>query len=221
MRKTLSKYPPIQRVVLRFLAQGGPKSSYDIASELGLHRSSTSKALRSLKKEGRVLVVERRRARSGARVEVYDISAHSLIEVLRSCRSMETAKYIINNHAGKLPLVLGKWDFFEEMGVEDIAFKLLRGFSYAGWAGEPFKNKPGTRKYEEEYSEYFQWSFYLSAYDMLSEEEFDRWMAAISKDDEISGFILSQIGKEKERLLEKARELGELERKIASALQRP
>jgi hypothetical protein len=204
-------------MALRFLAFRGPSSPYDIASMLNLHRSSTNKALKRLKRDGRVIVVGRRKARSGVRVEVYDISIHGLIEVLKSCKTIGDAESIIYNHAGKLPLVFGKWSFFRENNVEGIAFKLLKEFSYTGWSGAPFKSRIGTPEYEREYAEYFQWTFYLSACDTLSREEFGRWMTAIRMDNDIRGFIINQIGEEKRILQERVRELEELEKSLISS----
>jgi len=221
MHKRMRKYPRVQSRVLIFLALYGPSSPYDVAREEDLCRSSVSKALEALKRDGRVLVARKSRARSGVRKRIYKISIHSLIEVLRGCKDVDTARAIIYRNAERLPFVFGKWDLFRKRGVEDLAFRILRGFSWAGWTGEPFKNKPGTRGYEEEYAEYFQYSFFLLAHDLLSREEFDKWMSVITADDDICRFFHEQLAKEKEVYMSRARELEELERLLAQTLNDP
>jgi len=216
MRKTLHRYPRIQRDVLWFLAENGPSSPYDVARREGLNRSSVSKALERLRKDGRVLVVKRRRAKSGVKVRIYDLSIHGLIEVLKSCKDRDKAKLIIDNNKEKLPLIFGKWDLFRDKNVEDIAFKILKNFTYSGWVGVPFKSKIGTPSYEKEYAEYFQYSFYLLACDILSREEFDRWLVVIAMEEDIIRFLIDQIRKEKEVYEERVRILEEIEKRLTS-----
>lgn len=122
--------------VIHALAVNGESSKWDLKKLTKMDYSTCFKAVKSLKKENLIRVVRADKiSQKGQRIETYNLTIEGLINFLsrlflfESLTKQKHVERIIDKiaklHAEILPLVLGKWDLFEKVGIKDVCMKTL------------------------------------------------------------------------------------------------
>jgi DNA-binding PadR family transcriptional regulator len=122
--------------VIYALTVNGECSKWDLKGLTKMHYSTCFKAVKSLKKEGLIRVVQADKiSQKGQRIKTYNLTIEGLINFLsrlflfESLTKQKHVEQIIDKiaklHAETLPLVLGKWDLFEKGGIKDVSMKTL------------------------------------------------------------------------------------------------
>ncbi len=177
-----------QRAILLYLVMNGPAFGRQISKRTGLSNKTVSTTPRILEKKGLVSCIITKEPRAK---KVYSPTVYGLIQALTVIRPEEWPS-IIKRWSDLLPLVFGKWNFFVDAGVEDLAMK---GFRRA--MGEAFTlaltNKttvePGLICSVDIFSSWF----YCSHIGTYNDEERTRWAEACGNDEDIYEYLIGSL----------------------------
>ena len=113
--------------ILKMLALQREKAQYDLPEELEIHYSTVFRQLKKLEKKNLVKVVKTEKARKrGKDKKFFGLTLLGWLTCYG--QNILTTEYIPNlveAFKDEVPLILGKWDYFKNEGVEKIAEKHL------------------------------------------------------------------------------------------------
>jgi hypothetical protein len=130
----MSLYVKVTRVekrILEEIARNDPLWPSELTRRLGKPRwtrgvkekvfspEGVEKALRRLQKKSLLEVVRTKKLPSGVEQVWYDLTLRGLVESLTFVDIWDHIDEIAKHKADKLPLVLGKWDYFAEKGAKE------------------------------------------------------------------------------------------------------
>jgi len=116
------------------LANEGPTNIYQIKKKTGKTYSLMFKAIKNLEKRLMVGLVEKKKTSKGTIANIYNLNFIGILTVLaRELSPEDTEQWnynqirkIIRKYDYWLPLVFGKWSFFQKAGVEETALLRLK-----------------------------------------------------------------------------------------------
>jgi len=149
-----------EKKVLKFFAQNGQSTKYDISKEdTDFARGTAGSATETLKQKGLLQLVRKEPHKPKDKV-YYDITFCGLVLFLsdrKNWTSFEAISDVAHSHPKLIPLIFGNWDYFVQEGVRDDVIKKLKElFSDENWAkGAYFYASEGSvypkiSKYEED-----------------------------------------------------------------------
>jgi len=121
------------RNILLYLATHGESNKWQIAKGLGKAYSNIHENMRDLLKNGfaRVTKEEKSARNWKIKVEYYDLSFIGLVGIMYYEETWQFLDEVARTQAGFLPLVFGKWEYFEKKGVRGTVVLRLR-FAFSG-----------------------------------------------------------------------------------------
>jgi len=116
--------------ILKHLAINPGKTPYAIEKEAGIDRETVLKSLKLLCTARFVKVDRKEKLGTGLVKKNYSVTPAGIVALLQGnpdhiSISKQDAREIAKNHTQFLPLIFGKWGYFHEKGVEDLAYKFL------------------------------------------------------------------------------------------------
>ena len=126
--------------ILRYLAVNPRKTAYEIAKKAKIPMTKTKKTeidipttystMKLLDQAKLVRTHDAGRYNTGLMKKTYDITPQGIVALLQGDPdhikpSKEYVRNLAQQQASFLPLIFGKWEYFREQGVEDLAYKYL------------------------------------------------------------------------------------------------
>jgi len=203
-----------ETTALSTLANEGPTNTYQIAKKTGKSYSLMFKAIKTLEERYLIRLVEKKKTSKGTTSNSYDLSFMGILTVLARELSPEDTKQwnynqvhkIIRKYDYWLPLVFGKWSFFQEAGVEKIALLRLKEivdrlkiericiFDLIGYGGPLV---PGA-----DVKSLVEWLFYFIGLvptegkfeqDWQIRHDTEAWIDALKQDKDIVAYFLEEL----------------------------
>lgn len=204
-----------RKIVLSALAKDGPSNTYQIAKKTGKTYSLTFNSVKELVERKMVRFEGKKRTIKGTMANVYDLTLRGVLFVLgqefaaadTDKRNYGAIRKIIHKYASLLPLVFGKWDYFDRNGVGEMALCRLKAVVVDQDAFEPeYSWIPGKSMEEKIY-----WFFYFAGFLSFPQspavyegwcgmEAPQKWMNAWVQDGEIKAFVVKEIEAYQRRL---------------------
>jgi len=165
-------------------------------------------AIKELEKRGLVKLIGKKQTVKRTMANIYDLTLKGVLSILREeLASADTEKWnfnrvrkIIMKYASLLPLVFGKWDYFDRIGVEKMALCRLQAVVVDQDAFEPgYSWIPGDSLEEK-----VCWFFYFTGFLSFPQspgafvgwcgmEDPEKWMDAWVQDEDIKAFVIKEI----------------------------
>lgn len=123
-KKTPERVPP---KIFLHLARHGKSNKWGMSQELEIAYSNVYGIIRKLLKRGYICVAETKKTARNPwiPVEYYDLTFFGFVTCLLDKKSWKFIDEIANQQAEVLPLIFGKWSFFEEQGIKSDIFRRL------------------------------------------------------------------------------------------------
>lgn len=198
-------------VALSALADEGPTNVYQIAKKTGRAYSLMFNAIKKLKELGLVMLVETKQTSKGTTANNYDLTFYGILSFLGmefASEGVEKENYdrirmFIEKYDDWLPLVFGKWSFFQTADLEETALLRLkaavtivfanRDFVY-GFASEPLAPLADIKTTTT-------WFFYflglIPVGHEFQESQFrhsvDAWLSALKQDKDIQAYFMEEL----------------------------
>lgn len=210
--RTLSKS---QAAVFSKLADEGPLNAYQIAKKAGKRYSVVFNAIKELEKYRLVKLKAKERTIKGTMAKVYDLTLRGVLfalEVEMAPADTERWNYdlihkIIRRYDSLLPLVFGKWSYFEKMGVGKTALfrvKMIADnqelFERGTVSFEDYVS-PGLKTEQKIIWFFYFWGFYparLEGWGGVADPKV--WKHVWKQDEDIKAFVVEKFKEEQKRL---------------------
>lgn len=148
-----------QKAILQVLALKKEIAQYDLPQHVNKNYTTTFRRLRNLEEQGLAKVARTvASTKKGKRKKIYKITFLGLVKVLAKQENIyKDIDKVAQIHVDFLPLVFGKWEFFEKSGlkktiVEHIKLASITLNSAVFWALK-MRNFEEIRQYEAQYKE--------------------------------------------------------------------
>lgn len=202
-----------QIIALSTLADKGPTNIYQIMKENGKAYSLMFNAIKELEKCMLVMFVEKKQTSKGTMANVYDLTFSGILAVLEIELAPEDTerwnyvkiRKIIKKYADWLPLVFGKWIFFQKMGTEKIALfrlkKIVENQQLIRDKGEPLA-PTSDMKTQVCWLFYFLGLFPASAAfdEWQIRHDTEAWMNGWKQDKDITAYFMKELENYRKRL---------------------
>ena len=164
--------------------------------------------IKELEKRGLVKLIGKRQTVKGTTANLYDLTLKGVLSLLRGeLASAEPEKWnynqirrIIKKYASLLPLVFGKWDYFDNIGVGKMALCRLQAVVIDQDAFDPYRSWIPGDSFEEKVCWFFYFTGFLSFpqspgafVGWCGMENPEKWMDAWVQDGEIKAFVIKEI----------------------------
>lgn len=192
--------------ILECLARFGPLNINQIRVKLSCAYSSTRKAIFNL--VGKGFVIESgimTVKRTGLETQTYDLTLKGVLLILKKeLAPGDTERWnynlihkIIRKYSSLLPLVFGKWSYFDKMKVGKIARFRLKVLVDT-YAADPLSFRKGTGVVPwMEMEQQICWFFYFQ----FNHLKFGKpWMTALKQDKEIRTYVIKELKAYQKRL---------------------
>jgi len=128
-----------------------------IAKKINRDDRTVLRHLQELEKDGLARVKDRKRSEHGKPQNIWEITSLGLVKVLSEETIYEHIDEVVKAHSDFLPLVFGKWSFFEKSGlkktiVERIKLASMTLNSHKAWTFR-MRSFEEMRQYEANYKE--------------------------------------------------------------------
>ena len=213
--------------VLVSISQSAPVSKYEIRMKTRLAYSVVHKAVRDLLDKRFISVANTRIAKNQNTIQEYDLTGTGLLHLLRTHFStygdMAAAKEepitdladIVKRYNDRLPLILGKWDYFTERGIEDLAeFSLVFAIttfleSHSYYFFQFIAHNEDWKIAEVALTTLFVVQEdprpFASAMRTLTDNQYNRWLKAMAGDKDLAALAAKKIKEILEYFEEEAR----------------
>jgi DNA-binding PadR family transcriptional regulator len=116
--------------ILKNLGLNPDITAYAVAKRAKIDIPTTYKTMEMLVEAGLVKVRHAGKHTTGLLKESYSVTSQGIVALLQGAPryvqiSKQDVSNIARNHTGFLPLIFGRWSYFQEKGVEDLAYKFL------------------------------------------------------------------------------------------------
>jgi DNA-binding PadR family transcriptional regulator len=116
--------------ILKYLAINQDRTAYAIEKELKIERHTVLDSLFYLEKTGLVKISDRKKLPTHFEKKLYRITPRGIVALLEGSPEHinlrnQDIRDIAENQTTFLPLVFGKWNYFRQRGVEQLACKFL------------------------------------------------------------------------------------------------
>ena len=124
---TTTELPKKQNTILKWIAQNGPATEYQLTKEksLGLSSFVAHQATGQLAEKGLLSTQTKGKARTGKTIKQYKLTLNGFLEVTKEKEAWEKMDQIIAANVELLPEYFGLWGKFKQAKVDDIAYTLL------------------------------------------------------------------------------------------------
>jgi len=210
------EFPPFllesQIIALSALAEEGPTNIYQIQKKTGKTYSLMFKAVKDLERRSLVKLVEKKQTSKGTTANIYDLTLMGVLTVLEGelpTEDTEEWNYdrihkIIRKYESLLPLVFGKWSYFQSKGVEKVALYRLHAVVF----NQSFLERadpwvPGTKMEER-----ICWFFYFYGFFPATPEfegwrimdDAEAWAGSWAQDKDIKAYVVKELAEYQTRL---------------------
>jgi DNA-binding transcriptional ArsR family regulator len=210
LRKKYSHAFPLsesQIEILESLAKLAPTNAYQIQKDTGKAYSFVYNTLKELEGRKMIHLTRKEHTEKGTTANIYDLNLESVLFILQ--RQQRSSNYdfsqsrdILEKYSDLLPLVFGKWKYFESKvkgKVKEIAkhrFKVL----VDSYVSNPLSFKKGTSSYPGiDAKNIATWFFYFQ----FNHFKFSKpWMEALKDDEEIKYYVIKEL-KDYQKFLDK------------------
>lgn len=179
--------------ILELLIERGPLNQYKISKGIDADYPTAHKAIKKLEEDGFVKFEHEEVTEKGGRAKVYSLTLKGFTVVIGMGRVDRNIDKAIMKWSQLLPLVLGKWDYFKAMGLEDEILEFLRSESGI-LHQEIYIDKDGRRIWPEDTVKIHSMArfrnFVLRCQPL---ETAERWLRAIRGDPELRGWAIDQL----------------------------
>ena len=121
-----STFPRKQLEVLRYLAENGPKNSYEISRGLDTSYSVVHKWMRRSQQQGFISPTQEKKGKKGVMTKPYRLTLAGLASAFENEELWSNVDQIAGNWGELAPLVFGKWSYFKERELGKEAMERLR-----------------------------------------------------------------------------------------------
>jgi len=210
------KFPPplleSQIIALSALSEEGPTNIYQVQKKTGKTYSLMFNAIKELEKRGLVKLLEKKKTSKGTMANIYDLTLKGVLSVLEGelpTEDTEEWNYdkihrIIKKYESLLPLVFGKWSYFQAIGVERAAlYRLHAVVLNQGFLERADPWVPGANIEER-----ICWFFYFYGFFPATPEfegwrimdAAEAWAGSWSQDKDIKAYVVKELAKYQTRL---------------------
>ncbi len=211
--------------VLDVLAHNGPMSRWDIKQKRRRHYSQVHTTVKQLEESGLVNVVKNVESKRGLQKDIYGLTIYGIIFVSRFQQKLRKFRYvprvtkqipefnidlIAQNHAKSLPLIFGKWNYFNKEGVLELAKLYFENAALATWNPSLDEDKwsnffmaqglqaetPNSEDrrfiwywYMLHFHFYKPWKASLRIHKYVTEEDEKKWVSMVKGDSEIKRLV--------------------------------
>jgi len=115
---------PLRQIqVLKFIAENGPASAYQIMLRIKMPYATSQKSVKDLERQQFILLHEERKNEKGMNAKIYRLTLKGLLVALSEGVDLSRCA---DKWADLLPLVLGKINYLKAMGVYDLVHAFLK-----------------------------------------------------------------------------------------------
>ena len=206
------KYPGVlplsesQVEVLEGLSREGPTNAYRVAKRIGKAYSFVFNSLKESERRGLVTFKGEVKTEKGTTAKIYDLALEGVLLTLQREMRLTEDRWnhsyigeIIEKYSNLLPLIFGKWEHFERMGVGKIARFRLKVLVDT-YAADPLSLKKGTGfgfGSDKETEQLVCWFFYFQFHHFKYSET---WMTALKQDEETKMYVIGELKAYQRRL---------------------
>jgi len=97
-----------------------------IAKKINRDSRTVLRHLQELEKDGLARVKDRKRSEHGKPQNIWEITSLGLVKILSEETIYEHIDEVARTHSNLLPLVFGKWNFFEKIGVKKTVIEHIK-----------------------------------------------------------------------------------------------
>lgn len=203
------KYPgafplsSLQLEVLDGLSRIAPNNPNKLRKKLKKAYSFVYYTLKELERR-KIISSRREKNEKGTLSRVYDLELEGILLVLYGWmrnhelvkRNQALIRKIVERYDAKLPLVFGKWQYFREIGLEDLTHTRLK-IIVDTHRRNPFHKGTGFYYWlerEQQITRFFYlFDFYRLDDNPITGFDFKIWMAALRNDKEIRQFVTQEL----------------------------
>jgi hypothetical protein len=186
--------------ILSVLSEHKEFEQYRLPKETGLSYRTILRLLKPMEQHDWIrLVRTEASAKRGKEKKIYALTLRGLTIALMISKDMNR---IIEKHGAALPLVLGKWDYFKSVGLENEMREAI------DWVGNQFLKGYGRKEFATE-------RFWYYIFVMTVESTKKKWLKALRGDPDLRQWAIEEM---KEWLLE-GRELMDMHKRTLKALE--
>lgn len=187
--------------VLKELARSEPINPNKLRKKLKKAYSFVYNTLRELERR-KIASMHREKNEKGTLSRIYDLEIEGVLWILAD--EMKTIngwnhsfiRKLIERHSSKLPLVFNKWQYFREIGLEDIVMTRLK-IVVDTHSTYPFKKGTGYYPWLEMEHQitrfFFLFDFYRGSDNPIKGFNFTAWITALKNDMEIRAFVIREL----------------------------
>jgi hypothetical protein len=197
--------------ILEGLARKAPTNAYMVAKTTEKAYSFVFNTLKELKRRKIVVFKGKKTTEKGTTANIYDLALDGVLLVLqREMRfadvdewNREFIRGTIEKYSSLLPLVFGKWKYFEKVGLGKIILTRLK-ITVDTHESNPFKKGTGFYPWLDEEQQITRF-FFLFDFDRLHNHfipNFDAkaWITALKQDEELKAYITQELRQDQKRL---------------------
>jgi hypothetical protein len=179
-RYGIQKFPRRWKEILLLLADDGSLNRHQVMRRLSPQPvySTVHKAAKALAGEGLVSATSEGLSRAGLGIASYTLTVPGLAFVLHNWPSELDWAKMARGQKALLPRVFGRWEFFVNEGVEELAERSLQESVEVFWRDYDWDAGCTNREAAAEISKYF----IMTPKDTFEEHELLRWYGILSKD---------------------------------------
>lgn len=193
--------------ILKHLATNPVETPYAIEKTLKVDRPTVHGALRILVKANFIELVSRKRLPTGLLRKEYRVTPQGIVGLLQAHPdhvklTKEYVRVLAEKNAPFLPSVFGKWEYFREQSVEDLAYKyLLISVTHTEdevdrlsdvASGRELKHSFGSQESMHRHDIYE--GMLVRAW-MFGTDEAKKWGEVIKRDKELSSLVEKEIAR--------------------------
>ena len=197
------------------IAKIGPTNGYAISKKSGRAYSFVFNSLKEMEKRKLAVLLRREPTKRGTKSKIYDLTFDGVLLVLKNVFYLPDMKIdkidfsnIIKRYGSMLPLVFGKYEYFKEIGLENM-YLLRLNIIVRGYTRSSFRKGTGYYPWLEKAEQITRY-FYLFDFSRLYNsflKNFDPkvWLNALRNDKEIKEYVIEELQQDKKNLEDHAR----------------
>ena len=199
-----------QLEVLDGLARNGPINPYKLGKSIRKAYSFVFNTLRELELRKMVTFL-REKTEKGVYAKIYDLALEGVMLVLhremnkgaREKKNLSFIRKIIEKYSHMLPLVFGKWRYFEKAGCAEMVLTRLK-IIVDTHESNPFKKGTGFYPWLEMEQQITRFFFFFDTFkpdhQRIIDSDYNAWMTALRQDKEIKSYVIQELKYEQKRL---------------------
>jgi hypothetical protein len=184
--------------ILEELAKIAPSNAYQIHKNTGKAYSFVYNTLKELERRKMIFIKSKEQTEKGTTANLYDLNLESVLLILqRQQRSpnydFSKSRDILEKYSDLLPLVFGKWKYFEAIEKGKIKERANHRFKVLvdSFVSSPLSFKKGTSAYPGiDMKNITTWFFYFQFNHFKVGKP---WLEALKGDKEIKNFVIKEL----------------------------